>query len=224
MTDPILITGADRSGSGLIAKILSICGAFSGETTALYENKAVSSFMDFHSRLNSTYPFMPDFTGKDFDNFNWRELVLDVLRKEGLKENSVFFVKSSLISQTWPLWNEAFPNAKWIIIRRKPGGIIRSCIQTAYMTRFKKKENQRVVGAKTEEEGWLWWIHEYEKKFVEISNSVSDCTVVWPERMLNDDYLQIKEVVESCGLKWNENIPNIIRPLLKEGGQNGKSN
>lgn len=215
MTNPILITGADRSGSGLIAKILSICGAFSGETTALYENKAVSSFMDFYTKINSVLPNMPDFKGKDLSYFNWKETVLNSLQEEGLKENSIFFCKSALIAQTWPLWHEAFPNAKWIIIRRKPGNIIRSCMQTAYMTRFKSKQNLKSVGVKTEQEGWLWWIHEYEKKFIEISNTVSDYTIVWPERMVNGDFTQIKDVVEKCGLEWKEEVIDVMNTLLK---------
>lgn len=217
MQNPILITGADRTGSGLIAKIISICGGFSGITTPLYENKSLHNHMDFYAKINSYPPYMPDFTGKDFDNFNWRETVLFSLQKEGLAESDIFFVKSSLIAQTWELWEDAFPKAKWLIVRRKPGGIIRSCVQTAYMTRFKDKKNRKEIGVHTEEEGWMWWIHEYEKKFIEISNKVSDCTIVWPERMVTGDFKQIKEVVESCGLKWREDIPDIILPLLKKG-------
>lgn len=219
MTNPILITGADRSGSGLIAKILSICGAFSGETTSLHENKSILDFMDFYVRLNSVPPFMPNFIGKDFDSFNWREIVFDKLKEEGLKENSIFFCKSPLIAQTWPLWHDAFPNAKWLLIRRKPGSIIRSCMKTAYMNRFKKKDNRKAIGVKTEQEGWLWWIHEYEKKFIEISGTVPDCTIVWPERMTNGDFEQIKQIVQSCGLEWKDEIIDIITPLLKKGGE-----
>lgn len=216
-SNPILITGADRSGSSLIARILYMCGAFSGSTNNMYENIQLNQIMDFFISLNSKVPEMPDFRGRDFENYNWRELVLNTLQTEGLKD-SVFFCKGSAIAQTWPIWNAAFPKAKWLIVRRKPGGIIRSCVQTAYMKRFKSIENRKYIGVKTEEEGWLWWIHQYEEKFNEIARAVSDCTVVWPERMANGDFEQIKQIVNACGLQWKDDIINKIEPLLRKGG------
>ena len=57
---------------------------------------------------------------------------------------------------------------------------IGSCKKTGYMKAFKDIAKQTAVGVNTEEEGWLWWVHEYEKRFVEMITEGLDCKVIYP--------------------------------------------
>jgi hypothetical protein len=143
------------------------------------------------------------------------------LIQQGLKQNEPWMFKSSTNCQIWPVWNYAFPNAKWIIVRRRTDDIVSSCMKTAYMSAFKDKSNQKLVGVSTEEEGWLWWVHQHEKLFVEMIESGLNCKIIWPEHMANGDYSQISEMLEWLGLKWDDSIIKIIDPLLWNSKQKG---
>ncbi|MGB4239665.1 MAG: hypothetical protein WBJ87_08685, partial [Candidatus Hydrothermia bacterium] len=70
-----------------------------------------------------------------------------------------------------------------------------------------------------EEEGWLWMVHEYEKRFVEMIMSGIDCKVIWPDRMVYGDYQQIYEMLEWLGLPWKSEILTFLDPLLEKSRQ-----
>jgi hypothetical protein len=138
---------------------------------------------------------------------------LEILKEEGYKDGK-WMCKNSKLGQMWPVWNYAFPNARWIIVRRRTGDIVESCIKTGYMTMFKEPSNLKQVGAKDETEGWKWWVNQYEKRFVTMIEAGVNCRVVWPERMVSRDYQQINETLEWLGLVWNDKIIEIIDPML----------
>jgi hypothetical protein len=64
------------------------------------------------------------------------------------------------------------------------------------------------------EEGWLEWVHEYEKRFVEMIQAGVNCKIIWPERMINGNLQQLYEVIEWLGLTWKKEALNHINPLL----------
>ena len=214
MNQPIFITGVERSGSTLIARIFDLCGAFSGEKTNMFENIPLG-FLIRHSGIQS-YSSSPVPLTKDliFPE-GWENKVLISLKDQDYKDGAWMF-KSSLLTTTWPMWHKAFPNAKWIIVRRKTPDIIQSCMKTGYMTMFKNKNNLDKIGKATSEEGWKWLIHEYENKFVEMIQAGVNCKQIWPERMVTGDYQQIYEVLEWVGLPWNDQIVETIDPLLNK--------
>ncbi len=53
--NPILVTGVERSGSSIVAKILEICGAFTGSTSSMNENLQLKELQDFKQDI----PFKP---------------------------------------------------------------------------------------------------------------------------------------------------------------------
>jgi hypothetical protein len=211
---PIFITGADRSGSTLIARILQIgnINVFVGETNNMLENIPIRKMMDEFLMGDPNKQFMPDAT-QMYIPTDWSQRVKQSMQRQGLNNQS-WMLKGALLTQLWPVWNYAFPNARWIIVRRRTGDIIQSCVKTGYMTLFKNTPNQLAVGAKTEEEGWLWWVHQYEIRFREMIESGVNCKVVWPERMVHGDYQQIYETLEWLNLPWSTDIVNVIDPLL----------
>jgi len=82
---------------------------------------------------------------------------------------------------------------------------------------------QKMIGVNNAHEGWLWWVREHEKKFVEMITEGLNCKIVWPERMVNGDYHQMFETLEWVGLRWKDDLLSYIDPLLwtsrKKGGQ-----
>jgi len=210
--NPILVTGADRSGSSLIARILDMCGAHTGVTNNMFENKELQHLSKAHIIDNSKVVPYPKFNSISLE---WQKEVLTNLN--GVDQQWMF--KSPLITQMWETWHYAFPNAKWIIVRRKTPDIVNSCIRTGYMKMFKSKEHQALINVESEAEAWQWWIHKYEKSWVEMIMEGVNCKMIWPERMAEGDYSQIYEMIEWLGLEKAKNIPQIMDPLLNKGGK-----
>jgi hypothetical protein len=209
---PIFITGCERSGSTIIARIVSHCGTFTGRTTEMLENieikKLTDTYYDLIGADKKGQNPLPD-TKKLIIPTNWKQKIEDVLTDEKY-DNSTWMIKGSRLCQTWPVWHYAFPNAKWVIVRRRTGDIIDSCLKTGYMTAYKDKE------------GWLGWVHEHEKLFVEMIEAGVNCKIVWPERMATGDYGQIFEMLDWVGLPWNNDIVQIVEPLLWNSRQRKK--
>ena len=220
---PIFVTGVERSGSSIIARIISLCGAFTGLTTEMYENIEVKKLLDTYYELigadkKGQRP-LPD-TKKLLILNNWKQKIEDVIIGGKYHRESPWMLKGSRLCQTWPLWYYAFPNAKWVIVRRRTGDIIDSCLKTGYMTAYKDRE------------GWLEWEHAHEKLFVDMIETGVNCKIVWPERMVTGDYQQIFEMVDWLGLCWNNRVMSVVDPLLwnskqrdkTKGAYNGKQN
>ena len=206
INSPIFITGIERSGSSLVARIVENCGAFAGKTTEMYENIEIKKLLDSYYDLlgvdkRGQWP-IPD-PEKLIIPTNWKQKVEDILTaEEEYDKDKICMLKGSRVCQMWPVWHYAFPNAKWIIVRRRPGDVIESCLKTGYMKAFHDSE------------GWLDWIHTHEKIFVNMIQTGVNCKQVWPERMVYGDYQQMHEMIEWVGLKWNKEIVNLIDPLL----------
>jgi hypothetical protein len=219
MNQPIFVTGVERSGSSLIARIFSICGAFTGSVSTMYENYGMTLLMDkfLEKRNNVLYPDIKDLSIP----LDWRDRVQDILKKEGYTDGP-WMCKSSKLAQMWPVWNYAYPNARWIIVRRRTGDIVESCVKTGYMKKFKEEGNLKSINAATEEDGWKWWVHQYEKRFVTMIESGVNCRIVWPERMVTGDYQQIYETLDWLGLEWNSKIVETIDPMLNKSRRKEK--
>ncbi len=221
---PILITGAERSGSTLIARILDMCDVFSGDCNNMFENKKIIyAHRGLGKRNNEIFPS----SGQAYNQNAWDLYVLKYFRNQGLLTQQQWMIKSSLLAQYVPVWHIAFPDAKWLIIRRRTGDIIHSCRMTGYMRLFKTNVNRKLAGgSNTESEAWLWWVHQYEKRFIEMINNGMNHKIIWPDRMVDGDFEQIREMLQWLGLKWNDKIPEVILPLLEKSRRikHGKSN
>jgi len=200
--DPIIITGAPRSGKTMIATALSICGAFHGDCDNMLENKKTTQLL--HRIIsgtgadpfginplpdNSKMPIIPDF----------RSHVQWFLSMEGLDQQR-WFVKTSLCTLTWRQWDYSFPNAKWIIVRRRTGDIAESCLATAY------------IKGHTTQEGFKGMVNAYDEEHTRMIQKGLNATVIWPARMADGDYSQLFGLLEWTGLKWNAKVLPTIDP------------
>jgi len=209
----ILITGVERSGSTLISRVLQLCEANVGQTNKMRENVSLRALSKATVNQLSEDCFMPTYKALA-TVLDWEKDVQYALKDQTIPESMPFMYKDSQITQLWKLWNEVYPNAKWIIVRRRTGDILHSLHETAYMTRFKRKANIQQIGASCEHEAWLWWVHEYEKRFRDMISAGLNHRIVWPERMRDGDFEQMKEVVNWCGLNWNYSVEEIMKHLL----------
>ncbi len=216
---PILITGCPRSGASMVAAVVNMCGAFGGNMSkrGMFGNDRIhkevmdSYFTDIGADKSGQFP-LPVVEDISIPT-KWKQKVQRIMLVEGYKRGQWMY-KDARLSLIWPIWAYAFPNAKWIIVRRRTGDIIRSCVHTGYMEAFKLPENQKAVGVISEEKGWLWWVHQYEKRFVEMITDGVNCKVIWPDRMVHGDYEQMYQTLEWLGLPWKSEVLNLVDPLL----------
>ena len=218
LNSPVFVTGVERSGSSLIARIIQMCGAFSGDTTTMCENRSLKALTDAYYKdrgvdVRGQYP-LPN-PSEMLIPADWKSRVFVALAREGYDANQqLWMYKSSRIVQIWPIWNYAFPDAKWIVVRRRTGDVIQSCLKTGFMDAYGDCTIQQLVGVETERDGWLWWIHEHEKLFVQMIETGLNVKVIWPERMLQGNFQQIHEMLDWLDLPWNIGILSLLETTL----------
>lgn len=185
----IFVTGCARSGTSLTTKILKEHGCNLGRNVnTLYENtdirerilKPYLRSLGCDPRGQTRLPPMeniPSITGL-------REKVLTFL---GEKEPRAY--KDAKLTLVWQAFAEAFPEAKWVIVRRDRGKIADSCIRTEFMT-----------GRRTRDD-WLAWALNHEHRF-ERMRAALNAIETWPDETIAapDSFAP---VAEHCGLTYS---------------------
>lgn len=215
LNSPILVTGASRSGTSMIGGIIHLCGAFAGETNSMFENiqilnRVVKPYLkSIEADQLGQYP-LPDVNDLRIP-ISWASDVLKVLDNP----STTWMYKGTQMALIHPVWHYAFPNAKWIIVRRQDDDIVDSCMHTAFMSAFDKEENVKAVGAKDKKDAWYWWVRQHNKRFVEMIEKGMNVKQIHPEKMVYGDYTQIQEMLDWLGLKWNSEILGFIEPKIQ---------
>ena len=211
---PIIVTGCARSGTSLIAGIINICGGFGGKfigktrfnAKGMYENAIIREHVDKgYMRSIGVDPKgqmpLPNTNNLPIPS-NWRSQVESVMIKEGYKEGPWFY-KGARCCLVWPVWHYAYPDAKWIIVRRRSADIATSCLNTAFMNKYSTYDE------------WIKWVNHHEAKFVEMINAGCNVKVIWPEKLVRGNYEQALEVIEWLGLKWRgKEVMDFVEPKL----------
>lgn len=212
-TSPILITGCARSGTSMVAGVINICGAFGGNTGAgnkynekgLFENAKIRAIDKEYLRSIGCDPKgqnpLPDTKNLTIPS-NWRERIERAMLEDGYQKGPWYY-KGARNCLTWPVWNYAFPNAKWVIVRRRSADIAESCLKTSFMNAYSTYEE------------WIMWINHHEECFVEMIKAGLNVKMVWPERMVKGNYEQMYELIEWLGLTWkSDQVMDFIEPKL----------
>lgn len=187
----IFVTGCARSGTSLTARILQAHGCNLGkpqDINVLYENTDI--------RQNVLKPYLrsvgADPMGQqklpDTDNLPLREgLREEVLKRIGCKEPIAY--KDAKLTLCWRTWNAAFPEAKWVLVRRDKERIVDSCLRTDFMWSY------------TERAKWREWVEQHEKRFDAMRKELN-LIEVWPDRIMEEPEA-FASVAEFCGLTFN---------------------
>lgn len=227
IASPILITGAARSGTSMTAGVVNLCGAFGGQMSGatnynrkgMFENSMVRDYLTKNYLKNQGWDPMAQNPLPDIETVKahaetqgarFRQTVISIFRDQGCRFDGQWFYKGAKMCLMWPIWNEAFPEARWIIVRRNAEDIVRSCLRTGFMRAYKLRS------------GWLQWVAEHEKRFEEMHEAKLRVQEIWPQRMINGDFTQMQMVINWLGLVWDlDNVREFIEPKLwSRGGEN----
>ncbi len=213
--DPILITGAARSRTSMTAGIIHLCGAWGGEMSGPTPHNKKGMFENAAIRNDITKPYLK-YIGVDPMCQDPLPDVNDLKPYIGLKEDVVgvilgqgydsgsWFYKGAKMCLLWPLWHKAFPDAKWIIVRRAKEDIVQSCLRTSFMRKLKGPD------------AWRGWVEHHEKCFEQMKAKEGlDVMEVDSDKMIGGDLSGIKEAVKWLGLSWkSKELEGFIDPSL----------
>ncbi len=215
MRAPILITGVPRSGTSMTAGVINLCGAFGGITSGpnMYNRKGMFENGKVREKVIKTYlrscgldplgqnplPAIDDL--KPYPNL--REKLVAIIKGQGYEEGPWFY-KGAKMTLLWPLFHEAFPGARWIIVRRRDEDIINSCFRCGFMKAY------------TTSEGWQGWIDHHKRQFeTMLKHPDMDVLEFWPEELVRGSLFSIKHVIAELGLVWNqEAVLQFVEPKL----------
>ena len=221
MVDPILITGAARSGTSLTAGILSKCGVDLGKTCGATPYNKKGQFENEDVRNSITKPHLiyigADPMGQDplpqtqdiLPIFNLRELVLSIYSKQ-TRSNRPWAIKGAKVCLMWKAWRQGFPEAVWVLVRRKRADIVASCMRTPFMK------------ARKTEKAWEEWVDYHEESFKDIKYCGAKVVEFFPDSIVKGETRPAQNMVKQCGLEWNQKaVMEFVDAELWKGA-NGK--
>lgn len=215
MPDPILITGCARSGTSIVAGIISVCGVFGGKMSRGNRYNPKGMFENAEIRNKVVKPHLAsmdvDPMGQDplpeidclMECDDLRSRVEQIMKLHGHLGTQPWFYKGAKLCLIWPVWHKAFPNAKWVVVRRRDEDIIYSCICTGFMQAYNTLS------------GWQKWVDHHKARFNEMKASSIFMREVWPTKFMNGDFSEIELVVADLGLRWNDKaVRQLVEPAL----------
>lgn len=221
MRDPVIITGTPRSGIWLVAGAFDAAGGFGGliDAAGERENTAIRDRLEQpfleglgceprglgqlpHSeKILALVPEMRE---------QWRSLVNDIFTKQDYHDHAERFIASQVSCLLWPLWHAAFPQAKWIVVRRTDVKIIAACQSTGFLKPHRRPSDtcHRFL---TEKE-LVRLIEGYKLRFEEMQKAKLDVTEFWPKDIYEGKQGTLQAILESNGLSWSPVVAEFVRP------------
>ena len=244
MADPILIIGTARSGTSMVAGCIEIAGAFGGEMRGptkaapkgMFENRAIIATivkpllkeLGADPMGQKPLPEIERVHEMAATRGPWvRRTALDIMEREGVADRPWFY-KCPKSCHLWPIWNAAFPEARWIIVRRDDEGIINSCLRTMFMRAYAD-----------DRAGWQSWIDVHKQRFMEIASREDIASrQIWAKDIVRSELRTLANITAWLGLKmrpaliaafvepilWKSGNEEHIRPVLSNGVQARASN
>ena len=196
----LFVTGCARSGTSLIAKLLQAHGANLGQpnrVNVLYENVGI--------RQNVLKPYLSsigaDPIGQSIPLPDTSRLPkLEHLREKVLnyiEGNEPRAYKDAKLCHVFPLFAAAFPEAKWIIVRRDKECIVDSCLRertSEGFGRFMKRSSDPAY--------WRKWVEAHEARFGDMLKALPNIVQVWPDVIIKDPSA-FAALAAFCGLDFN---------------------
>jgi len=208
MIDPIIVTGCARSGTSMTAGMINICGAFGGEMFGPNKFNQKGMFENIEIRQNVSKPYLKkigvdplgqkplpnnrqifEVSKNDVQNLRMRAQL--IMQSQGYIDGPWFY-KGAKACLVWYLWHLAFPNAKWVIVRRDSIDIAKSCMRTRFMRAYSDRP------------GWLRWVDSHLRRFDEMHAAELDVQEFWPSKVIEGDYAYAQDFIEPLGLTWKE--------------------
>ena len=201
----IFVAGAARSFTSLTAGILYYAGAwgqkdnFEGRDEPVFENVNLLDSFDQAAKGFKAVEFV---STPEVLSGCLRLIAQSVFDKHSAPDDRIIFLKHpGLIVDNsgvaWQHWHNAFPEAKWIVVRRDTREIEQSHFKLYGKIKFHNREVLTQIP--------IMLSH--------FENAGTKHFEIWPGQELQDPKrTRFKEMVSWAGLKWNKKIEEFITP------------
>jgi len=214
---PIFVLGAPRSGTSMVAGALGLCGAWLGQTVkggtrenpkGYFEHEGLRDgvikhhLRSLHCDPRGVRP-LPEI-GQVKPLPYLREMIRRLIYKEGYDGNTPWLFKDPKLTLVWPAWAVAFPQARWVIVRRAPDEIAYSCLKTDFMSR----QSEDIAF-------WHKFIEAHLDRLALLKTSGVWWRELWAAPVINGDFTELRNLIEELRLQWNESaVVQFIEPLF----------
>lgn len=193
------VTGTARSGTSFVTEVLRACGAQFGNVNPMGEHTfARETVLKVYLEKCGADPLgqypLPEYHELVHDGGFGDDLLTALAGAD--------FYKDPKLSLIWPTVRRHFPDARWVICRREVEAIAKSCMAAKFMRHYH------------DQYGWARWAQEYVDRIEDLKESDAEYGELWPGHSIAvDDYSAFREVVEFCGLEWDEDaVRSVVRP------------
>jgi hypothetical protein len=212
---PIFVTGVPRSGTSMVAGALSACGAWVGKTWAGTRDNPKGFFEHVELRERVIKELLAELKCDtlgvrvlpDLDQLqavpSLPEVIHRIIVNGGYEGNNPWLLKDAKLTLIWPIFVAAFPDARWIVVRRAREDIVRSCLNTVFMAQHS-----------TDPGFWHRFVEDYENRINRLLDSVSFVREIWPEQLVCGNLEPLRKLVDDLDLGWNE--PSIKAFITQE--------
>ncbi|WP_317931645.1 sulfotransferase [Halioxenophilus sp. WMMB6] len=171
---PIFVTGLPRSGTSMVAGCLHLCGAWVGTTVAGGVGNPRGFFENQYLREQLTKPILTSLgcdplgvkSLPEFQQVPRAQGLLNafeqLLTKDGYRGQQPWLYKDAKMTLLWPIYQQVFPEARWVIVRRNPDDIIDSCLRTHFMAHHSPKR-----------QFWQDFVDQYQLRLMGLKNSAA---------------------------------------------------
>jgi hypothetical protein len=217
-----LVTGCEKTGTSLVAGILHHCGVFGGVAEELCKGGHFNSKGCFENRRIKNEICKPylmakglfnvrlmpaRFAGKSIDWFdpalsgpapeNLRRRVLDALAADGWDGEAPVFFKGPFLVRMPKAMCDAFPEARWLLVRRNTNHAMEDRLRTKYCLPDQKKDE---AGNYIPDD----ILRMANEAMDQILGHTANAVDVWPEKMIWGRWEQMRAEVELAGGTWNQ--------------------
>jgi len=121
------------------------------------------------------------------------DVICRIIEKEGYKPSQPWLFKDAKLTLTWPTFHAAFPDARWVLVRRSPDDIVRSCLNTPFMSQHS-----------TDPELWHHWIKQYQLRLDQLRETVACSRDIQAEDLVHGNLEPLHALVDELDLTWKE--------------------
>ncbi|MEL6793182.1 MAG: sulfotransferase, partial [Pseudomonadota bacterium] len=210
---PVLITGAPRSGTSMVAGCLHQAGLWMGATIRATPDNPLGFFENWAIRETILKPnlarsgadplgvwALPDPDRLAPDPL-LRQRVERALAAQGFAGDGPWGYKEPKLCLVWPTWAEAFPDATWVLVDRAPEAIVRSCLRTGFMRRHS-----------CDPEFWRCFVNRYRDRMDDLSRSAPNVVRISADALVGGARDPIRELATALGLSWTDRCEARIAP------------
>ncbi|WP_240789442.1 sulfotransferase [Pseudooceanicola onchidii] len=212
---PVFVLGLPRSATSMTMRVLHDHGLWLGDTVPGNAENPQGYFESRALRDGIVKPLLRDLGADPLGVRSlpaWDVLPPDPtlrgritrqLRTEGYDGSQPWGFKDPKLTLLWRLFDQAFPNAIWVIVTRDRARVIDSLCRTSFMARHS-----------TSADYWVPFCNAYDHRLSQLRRSGARVFEVDSDALSDGGFGQIRKVIEATGLTYDAKTARaaLVRP------------